>query len=77
MELVTDYLDGTLERALEFQVVVHLGRCEGCVVYVVQLHSTVDRLRSLSRRPEDWRYRARLMVAFREAFGPPAGRSPE
>ena len=69
VELVTEYLDGSLspEDATLFEQ--HLNFCEGCVLYVDQLRMTVDALGEL--REEDLSAEAKdgLMGAFRNWKG--------
>jgi anti-sigma factor RsiW len=65
VELVTDYLDGALEPAVQDAVADHLRGCEGCTRYVGQLRATVDRLGTLPLQRLDPQMCARLMVAFR------------
>ena len=66
VELVSDYLEQALpaERAAVFEQ--HLNFCEGCVVYVDQVRSTVQSVGEL--RPEDVppETRAKLLAAFRD-----------
>jgi anti-sigma factor RsiW len=50
VELVTDYLEGALcaEERLRFEE--HIGRCNGCRVYLEQMRQTISLLGHL---PED------------------------
>jgi anti-sigma factor RsiW len=66
VELVTDYLEGTLpaEKAELFEQ--HLNFCDGCDRYVNQMRTsvaTVGRLREEDLPPE---MRERLLAAFRD-----------
>ena len=66
VELVTDYLERALpsDEATLFEQ--HLNFCDGCVVYVEQMRSTVvnvGRVREEDVPPEA---KDRLMAAFRE-----------
>ena len=66
VELVTDYLERALpsDEATLFEQ--HLNFCDGCIVYVEQMRSTVasvGRVREEDVSPEA---KDRLMTAFRE-----------
>ena len=41
VELVTDYLEGTLPAHERARFEAHLGECEACVAYVEQMRTTV------------------------------------
>ena len=65
VELVTDYLEGMLpgEERLRFED--HIGRCDGCDVYLEQMRLTVA---MLGRMPHDALSpdaERELLVAFR------------
>jgi anti-sigma factor RsiW len=61
VELITDYLEGTLSRAQRRRFDAHLGACENCAEYLHQMHTTIRLTGSL--RAED------LTPAMREEFG--------
>lgn len=44
VELVTAFLDGTLDAADERRVTEHLTECDGCTTYLAQFRATVDQL---------------------------------
>lgn len=44
VELVTAFLEGTLEPADERRVTEHLTECDGCTTYLAQFRATVDQL---------------------------------
>jgi anti-sigma factor RsiW len=72
VELVTDYLEGTLAPDLRQVMDEHLEICEGCTTYLEQLRVAVKltgRLREDDLSPE---LEAELMRAFRDwsARGP-------
>jgi anti-sigma factor RsiW len=50
VELVSDYLEGELDRETSRQVEAHLALCPPCAVYVEQVMDTVRRL---GRLPAD------------------------
>ena len=41
VELVTDYLDGTLSRAARRRFEVHLSGCPHCTEYLAQMRETI------------------------------------
>ena len=65
VELLTDYVEGALQRAVADRVTVHLSRCEDCTVYLDQMSRTVAAMRDteLSGLPEG--ACAELVDAFR------------
>jgi anti-sigma factor RsiW len=66
VELVTSYLDGSLDPDTRARFDVHLTECDGCENYLQQFRSTVDTLGKLDDEPFDPGFRARLMNAFRD-----------
>jgi anti-sigma factor RsiW len=65
VELVTDYLEGTMEAAEVARFEAHLAECDGCTAYVEQMRETISalgRLPAESLTPEAER---RLLMAFR------------
>ena len=72
VELVTDYLEGTLDPAVREEVEAHLRLCEGCAIYLDQMTST---LRLLGQVPEESLSeiaKVELLAAFRDLRGRPA-----
>lgn len=66
VELVTDYLEGTLESRDRRRIDEHLEQCEGCARYVEQMRET---LRLLGTVPVDTlspEARSTLLDAFRD-----------
>ncbi len=66
VELVTSYLDGSLDPDTRARFDVHLTECDGCENYLQQFRSTVDTLGKLDEEPFDPGFRDRLMNAFRD-----------
>ena len=64
-ELVTDYLDSSLDarRALTFET--HAVFCPGCRVFLAQTRETVERLQRLPREPVAPEERDALVAAYR------------
>jgi anti-sigma factor RsiW len=55
VELVTEYLDGTLPEREHARFQAHMLACDGCERYVEQIRTTValtERTRGLEQRPE-------------------------
>ena len=55
VELVTDYLEGTLPEHEHARFEAHMLACDGCERYVEQIRTTVDltqRTEALEQRPE-------------------------
>ncbi len=70
VELITDYLEGTLEVATALAVERHLAGCDGCEAYLDQMRATVA---ALGRIPVDTlsdQVKAVLVAAFRGYRGP-------
>jgi predicted anti-sigma-YlaC factor YlaD len=66
VELVTEYLDQSLEASMRSRIDDHLRLCEGCRNYLGEMQSTLATIGLTSRDldpPET--VRAGLMVAFR------------
>jgi anti-sigma factor RsiW len=65
VELVTAYLDGSLDPDTRERFEQHLLECDGCENYLQQFNSTVDtlgRIRDDAIEPE---FRDRLLGAFK------------
>jgi anti-sigma factor RsiW len=73
VELVTDYVEGTLSDADRRRVEEHLAACDGCDEYMAQIVTTITLTGRLTvtdvetMRPEA---RDSLMAAFRRAYSP-------
>jgi anti-sigma factor RsiW len=65
VELVTAYLDGTLDQATEQRFVEHLAECEGCDRYLEQIRTTIRVLGRLPTQALAPQARDRLLAAFR------------
>jgi anti-sigma factor RsiW len=64
VELVTGYLEGTLDPPAQERVAEHLTMCEGCTGYLAQMTTTVDTLRSVPSEQLPAEIRAALLEAF-------------
>lgn len=69
VELVTDYLDGSLDRETTDAVDLHLRRCRACREYLLQIRATVAATGRLTRTSLDLRTLTALLAAFRELLG--------
>ena len=65
VELVTDFLEGTLDDTTEQDVVEHLSGCDGCQAYVEQFQRTVRTLNGLPPAELSPQARADLLEKFR------------
>ena len=66
VELVSDYLEGTLSDADRARFEAHIAPCESCTIYVEQMRHTIaltGRLTTESLSPQAER---ELLVAFRD-----------
>jgi predicted anti-sigma-YlaC factor YlaD len=66
VELVTDYLEGTLAEELRLRMEDHLSRCDGCTTYLEQMRQTIHltgQLREESLTPQQ---HDDLLMVFRD-----------
>ena len=66
VELVTAYLDGSLDPDTRARFDLHLLDCDGCDNYLQQFRVTVNTLGKASDDDVDPAFRSRLMEAFRD-----------
>lgn len=66
VELITDYLEGTLEPVQRTRFEAHLERCANCTLYVEQMRTVLRVLGQISADDLDPVFRMRLMDAFDE-----------
>ena len=66
VELVTDYLEGSLSRRERRRFEAHIAGCDHCAAYVTQMRSTVATLGKLSEESIPPRARDELLAAFRD-----------
>ena len=64
VELVTAFLDGTLEPDSEQRFIEHLALCPGCETYLDQFRQTIDALGELPPESLSDEARDRLLSAF-------------
>lgn len=66
VELVTGYLDGTLDVHTRARFDEHLLDCDGCANYLQQFRGTVTTLARLAEDAIEPQFRDRLLNAFRD-----------
>ena len=65
VELVTDYLEGMLPEEERLRFDAHIGRCDGCDVYLEQMRMTVSMLGHLPQDAVPREAERELLEAFR------------
>lgn len=65
VELVTDYLEGTLPRAERTRFEMHLCFCDGCMTYLDQMRGVLRATGKLGEESLDAHARDALLDAFR------------
>jgi anti-sigma factor RsiW len=65
VELVSDYLDGNLDRRTRRRVRKHLDACDGCTEYVAQMRQTLDVLGTVPAETLSPQAQQALLEAFR------------
>ena len=66
VELVTAYLDGSLDPDTRARFDMHLVECDGCEHYLQQFRTTVDTLGRIGDDAIEPAFRDRLLDAFRD-----------
>ena len=64
VELVTEYLEGTLPAAVRSRMDEHLAGCEGCTNYLEQMRVTIRLTGALREQDLSARERADLLRLF-------------
>lgn len=64
VELITDYLEGALDRDTEARFVLHATSCPGCEAYLAQFRATISALGTLPPETLDDDVRDQLLTAF-------------
>ncbi len=70
VELVTEYVEGTMDAGLRAAFDHHLAKCDGCTNYLEQIEVTIRLTGTI--RPEELspQFRAGLLEAFRDFMRP-------
>ncbi|GAY16349.1 anti-sigma factor [Mycobacterium sp. shizuoka-1] len=66
VELVTGYLDGSLDPQTRARFDLHLLGCDGCDAYLAQFRATIDTVGTLGGEQLDPAFRNKLLNAFRD-----------
>lgn len=66
VELVTAYLDGSLDPDTRARFDAHLLQCDGCENYLQQFRTTVTMLGGIDDDAIEPRFRDKLLDAFRD-----------
>jgi anti-sigma factor RsiW len=66
VELVTDYLEGTLPVAETTLFEQHINFCDGCVWYLEQMRTTIATVGRIREEDLPVETRDRLLTAFRD-----------
>ena len=69
VDLVTDYLEGTLPERDRARMDAHLAECDGCAGYLEDMRRLADSLHATPEPPPDEATREALLRAFRELRG--------
>jgi anti-sigma factor RsiW len=66
VELVTEYLEGTLPVADRARFDAHLKNCGGCTAYVQQMRQTIRLVGKLSEETLDPHTKEEMLLVFRQ-----------
>ena len=66
VELVTAYLDGSLDLSTRARFDLHLLDCDGCANYLQQFQVTIDTVGKIGAEHLDSEFRTKLLAAFRD-----------
>ena len=66
VELVTAYLDGSLDPDTRTRFDLHLTECDGCENYLQQVRETVRAVGKIGNDELDPAFRSRLLEAFKD-----------
>ncbi|HET9143336.1 zf-HC2 domain-containing protein [Actinophytocola sp.] len=66
VELVSDFLDGTLDPETEHEVVEHVAYCDGCGAYIDQFRQTIRALGDVPTETLPENIREELLRANRD-----------
>jgi anti-sigma factor RsiW len=71
VELVTDYLEDTMDAGIRGAFEAHLAGCDGCEHYLEQLEATIRLAGSIAPDALSLELQAGLVQAFRDLELPP------
>lgn len=67
VEIITDYLEGTLSLSGRIRFHLHLGLCLGCRIYLKQMRQTIRMVGRLPQEPVPQAIREELLLRFRSS----------
>ncbi len=65
VELITEYLEGTLAPSERMRFDAHLSTCSGCAAYIEQMRMTIRMLGKISEESMSADAQRELLVTFR------------
>jgi predicted anti-sigma-YlaC factor YlaD len=66
VELVTEYLEGTMDAELRRAFDEHLSKCTGCTNYLKQMEATIRLTGTIQPEALSPQFQAELLAAFRD-----------
>jgi anti-sigma factor RsiW len=66
VELVTEYLEGTMDEGLRAAFDAHLAKCGGCTHYLEQIEATIRIAGTIEAESLSPEFTAGLLEAFRD-----------
>lgn len=66
VELVTEYLEGTLAPSERVRFAAHIDHCDGCDEYVAQFRETIEVVGHLPPESLDPAVEAKFLAVFRD-----------
>jgi anti-sigma factor RsiW len=66
VELVTEFLEGTMDSPLRAAFDAHLAKCDGCTAYLDQIQATIRIAGTIEPEVLSPQFRAGLLAAFRD-----------
>lgn len=70
VELVTEFLEGTIDDPLRAAFEAHLAKCDGCTHYLEQMETTIRLAGSIEPEALSAELQAGLLAAFRDFARP-------
>ncbi len=71
VELVTEYVEGTMDAELRVAFEAHLAACDGCARYLEQIEAAIRVSGTVEPEALTDEFRAGLLAAFRGLEHPP------
>jgi anti-sigma factor RsiW len=66
VELVTEFLEGTMDSPLRAAFDAHLAKCDGCTEYLEQIEATIRVAGTIEPEALSPQFKAGLLEAFRD-----------